>query len=69
LDKLLAKRNHTNDAGWNFLCVLEIHFIQFVNGHSIDDGEPPWLIVISLFFLGVVDDDELPWLVVIYLFF
>jgi hypothetical protein len=50
----MAKRNHTNDASWNFLCM----FIQFVNGHNIDDGEPPWLVVIFLFFfLGVVDDN------------
>jgi hypothetical protein len=27
----------TSDVGWNFLCV----FIQFVNGHFIDDSEPP----------------------------
>jgi hypothetical protein len=65
-----VKRNHTSDVGWSFLCVLEIHIIQFVNGHSTDDDEPPWLIVISLFFfLGVANDDELPWLIVIYLFF
>jgi len=37
LDRILAKRNHTSDAGWNFLCM----FIKFVNGHSTDDGEPP----------------------------
>jgi len=50
--------------------VLEIHFIQFVNGHSIDDDEPPWLIVISLIFLlSVIDDGKPPWLIVIYLFF
>jgi hypothetical protein len=62
----LAKRNHTSDVGWNFLCV----FIQFVNGHSTDDGKPPWLVVISLFFFsGVANDDELPWFVIIYLFF
>jgi hypothetical protein len=48
--------------------VLEIDFIQFVNGHNTDEGEPPWLIVI-FFFLGVVDDDKPPWLIVIYLFF
>ncbi len=35
-----------------FLCVLEIHFIQFVNGHNIDDGEPPWFIIIFNFFLS-----------------
>jgi hypothetical protein len=37
LDRLLAKRNHTSDASWKFLCM----FIQFVNGHSIDDSELP----------------------------
>jgi hypothetical protein len=66
LNGLLAKGNHTSDASWNFLCV----FIQFVNGHSVNDDEPPWLVAISLFFFsGVTDDYELPWLVVIYLFF
>jgi hypothetical protein len=45
-------------------------FIQLVNEHNIDDDEPPWFVVIFLFFfLGVVDDGELPWFIVIYLFF
>jgi hypothetical protein len=44
-------------------------FIQFVNGHSTDDDEPPWLVIIFLFFFSsVANDDELPWFVVIYLF-
>jgi len=59
LDRFLAKRDHTSDVGWSFLCVLEIHFIQFVNEHNIDDGEPPWLVII-LFFLGVTMTTNLP---------
>ncbi len=37
----------------------------------VDDGEPPWLVVISLLFfsLGATDDGEPPQLVVISLFF
>jgi hypothetical protein len=36
-------------------------FIQFANGHSTDDGEPPWLVIISLFFSScVVNDGEIP---------
>jgi hypothetical protein len=35
-----------------------------------NDGEPPWFVVISLFFfLGVKDDGEPPWFIVISLFF
>jgi hypothetical protein len=44
------------------------HFI-FSSG-VVDNDEPPWFIVISLFFFSsVANDDELPWLVVISLFF
>jgi hypothetical protein len=43
-------------------------FIQFVNGHNTDDGEPPWLIVIFLFFFScVADDNKLPWLIITFL--
>ncbi len=37
LDRLLAKRNHTSEAGRSFLCVWEILCVQFVNGHSTVD--------------------------------
>ncbi len=44
------------------------HFIIFSS--VTNDDEPPWLIVISLFFSSSVEDGgEPPWLVVIFLFF
>ncbi len=48
--------------------MLKIHFIQFVNGHSINDGDPPWLIIIY-FFLGVTMTTNLPSLSSFFFFF
>ncbi len=70
MDRFLAKKNYTSDVGWSFLYVLEIHIIQFVNGHNTNDASLLGsLSILCFFFLGVADDGELPWLVITYLFF